>query len=127
MFPSILSRTAQQKLFWQIVASFAISVILSRVPIKCNANQIYLITQRQLHPFRCCFFIDCGTNITLSDGSVTFGKTTFGSKAKIKCNKGFVANKGSVKCLASGHWETPTCTIKGIVASFLLYSARLPR
>ena len=60
------------------------------------------------------FIIDCGSNITVADGKVTFSTTTYRSHANVSCNVGYDADSESIQCLSSGSWEVPTCTIKGI-------------
>ena len=67
------------------------------------------------------FKLDCGNNITVSDGSATFDTTTFGSTANVTCNTGYDANKASIQCLSTGAWDVATCTIKGIL-SFINYN-----
>ena len=56
---------------------------------------------------------DCGPNITVADGKVTFSTTTYRSIANVSCNVGYDVGSDSIQCLSSGSWEIPTCTIKG--------------
>ncbi|XP_060573656.1 sushi, von Willebrand factor type A, EGF and pentraxin domain-containing protein 1-like [Ruditapes philippinarum] len=60
-----------------------------------------------------CTIKDCGSNITVTNGNVSYTSTTFGSVANVSCDNGHDVSKASVRCLASGNWEKPTCTIKG--------------
>ena len=62
----------------------------------------------------CLSFTDCGSNLTVPNGVLTFTTTTFESTASLSCSNGYETNSSTINCLASGNWETPVCTIKGI-------------
>ncbi|XP_060573650.1 sushi, von Willebrand factor type A, EGF and pentraxin domain-containing protein 1-like [Ruditapes philippinarum] len=58
-----------------------------------------------------CTIKDCGSSLTVSDGTLTFTTTTYGSNATLVCDKGYDANAATIGCLDTGSWDTATCTI----------------
>ena len=62
------------------------------------------------------FFLDCGTPPAPHNGSVVMDKSTFGGKARFRCEKGYnMSGSRELECLANGDWngKFPKCTIVG--------------
>jgi hypothetical protein len=49
------------------------------------------------------------------NGNLNFTSTKFGATASVICDEGSVSNQKTISCLDTGNWETPTCTIIGIL------------
>ena len=55
--------------------------------------------------------IDCGNPPIISAGSLIYTNTTFGSRANVQCNEGYIVNGNNLyTCEASRNWEgSGTC------------------
>ncbi|XP_053396463.1 sushi, von Willebrand factor type A, EGF and pentraxin domain-containing protein 1-like isoform X5 [Mercenaria mercenaria] len=77
--------------------------------ISCQANGTWQAAS--------CVIKDCGMPPKIDDGNIEINaenKTTFGSKAVIKCQTGFNPSSVSVMCLANGTWTEASCTSKAL-------------
>ncbi|XP_060560945.1 sushi, von Willebrand factor type A, EGF and pentraxin domain-containing protein 1-like isoform X3 [Ruditapes philippinarum] len=58
-----------------------------------------------------CTITDCGIPSNVTNGTLAFTTTTFGSNATLVCASGYNASHPQISCLENGSWETPTCNI----------------
>ncbi|XP_045184352.2 sushi, von Willebrand factor type A, EGF and pentraxin domain-containing protein 1-like [Mercenaria mercenaria] len=59
-----------------------------------------------------CDPISCGVPATIANGIITLnGGTTYQDTASATCDTGFVENTSTIRCTASGSWDTVTCDL----------------
>ena len=60
---------------------------------------------------------DCGNLPNIDSGTIKLVEedlTTFRANATVECVNGYETENETIACLASGTWQSTSCTIKGI-------------